>query len=43
MVLEVTQKGTACLCSLGLLQLSLGFYQERQAGVKVAKLILMTN
>lgn len=42
MVLEVTQKGD-CLCTSGFHQLSLGSYQRRQAGVKAAKLILMTN
>lgn len=37
------QKRNCCLCSSVFFQLSLGFYQERQAGVKAAKLILMTN
>lgn len=37
-----TQEGN-CLCTSGFLRLSLGFYQERQAGVRAAKLILMTN
>lgn len=37
------RRATACLCTSGFLWLSLRFYRERQAGVKDAKLILMTN
>lgn len=37
------RRATAGLCVPGFLRLSRGFYQEREAGVKAAKLILMTN